>query len=79
LNVGSMATIWAGDITPAARRRVTRLDSTSTTLLKGAEMGRFNMGSTVILLFEPGRIRLQADIAANRAVKLGERVATLMP
>ena len=50
LNVGSMATVWAGDITPAARRVVTRLPAPPTTLDKGAELGRFNMGSTVILL-----------------------------
>ena len=57
LNVGSMATVWAGDITPAARRVVTRIPSPPTTLEKGAELGRFNMGSTVILLFEPNRAR----------------------
>ena len=57
LNVGSMATVWAGDITPAARRRVTRLPARPTVLDKGAELGRFNMGSTVILLFEPQRVR----------------------
>ena len=36
---------------------VTRLPNTALTLDKGAELGRFNMGSTVILLFEPNRAR----------------------
>src|SRR5260221_4075615 len=46
LNVGSIATVWAGDITPAARRVVSRVPSPPATLEKGAELGRFNMGST---------------------------------
>src|SRR6202045_1361693 len=43
LNVGSMATVWAGDITPAARRVVTRVPGPAMILEKGAELGRFNM------------------------------------
>ena len=72
LNVGSMATVWAGDITPAARRAVTRLPATRTTLEKGAELGRFNMGSTVILLFEPNRARWQSGVHAGSVVRLGQ-------
>jgi len=72
LNVGSMATVWAGDITPAARRAVTRLPATATTLEKGAELGRFNMGSTVILLFEPNRARWQSGVRAGSVVRLGQ-------
>ncbi len=72
LNVGSMATVWAGDITPAARRAVTRLPATRTTLEKGAELGRFNMGSTVVLLFEPNRARWQAGVHAGSVVRLGQ-------
>jgi phosphatidylserine decarboxylase len=72
LNVGSMATVWAGDITPAARRTVTRLPATRTTLEKGAELGRFNMGSTVILLFEPNRARWQSGVHAGSVVRLGQ-------
>ena len=40
LNVGSMATVWAGNITPAARRLVTRIPCPSLTLDKGAERRR---------------------------------------
>src|SRR5690348_2406973 len=50
LNVGSMATVWHGDVTPRRIRDVTALpveDVLAPTLLdKGAEMARFNMGST---------------------------------
>jgi len=78
LNVGSMATVWAGDITPAARRVVTRIPSPPTTLEKGAELGRFNMGSTVILLFEPNRARWHADLRAGRMVRLGESIGRIL-
>jgi phosphatidylserine decarboxylase len=77
LNVGSMATVWAGDITPAARRVVTRLPAPPTALEKGAELGRFNMGSTVILLFEPNRARWHANVRAGRVVRLGESLGLL--
>jgi len=72
LNVGSMATVWAGDITPAARRVVTHIAAPPTTLEKGAELGRFNMGSTVILLFERDRARWQAHVRAGSVVRLGQ-------
>ena len=58
LNVGSMATVWHGDVTPRRPRRVTALPlpaEARRTLPRGAEVGRFNMGSTVILLFAPER------------------------
>ena len=75
LNVGCMATVWAGEVTPAARRKITRLPAAPTTLEKGAELGRFNMGSTVILLFEPHRARWAPDVRAGATVKLGRVIA----
>ena len=72
LNVGSMATVWAGDITPAARRVITRIPGPPMTLEKGAELGRFNMGSTVILLFEPNRARWHPQVHAGSVVRLGQ-------
>ncbi len=77
LNVGSMATVWAGDITPAARRTVTRLPAPPTLLEKGAELGRFNMGSTVILLFEPNRARWLPQVHAGSVVRLGQSLGVL--
>jgi phosphatidylserine decarboxylase len=77
LNVGSMATVWAGDITPAARRVVTRVPGPPTTLEKGAELGRFNMGSTVILLFEPNRVRWHPQVRAGSAVRLGQSLGVI--
>jgi phosphatidylserine decarboxylase len=74
LNVGSMATAWAGDITPAARRVVTRIPCPAVTLDKGAELGRFNMGSTVILLFEPKRAEWHPLLRAGSVVQLGQAI-----
>ncbi len=77
LNVGSMSTVWAGGITPAARRVITTLPHQPVTLDKGAELGRFNMGSTVILLFQRNRANLHADVRAGLRVKLGESLGSL--
>jgi phosphatidylserine decarboxylase len=77
LNVGSIATVWAGDITPAARRVVSPVTSPPTTLEKGAELGRFNMGSTVILLFEPNRVRWLPYVHAGSAVRLGQSLGVI--
>jgi phosphatidylserine decarboxylase len=77
LNVGSMATVWAGDITPAARRAVTRIPGPPTTLEKGAELGRFNMGSTVIVLFEPNRVCLHREVQAGSVVRLGQSLGVI--
>ena len=77
LNVGSMATVWAGDITPAARRVVTTLPPQQVSLDKGEELGRFNMGSTIILLFQKDRASWHAGIRAGATVKLGQSLGLL--
>jgi phosphatidylserine decarboxylase len=77
LNVGSMATVWAGDITPAARRVLTRIPAADVMLDKGAELGRFNMGSTVILLFEANRARWLSSLRAGSAVRFGQDVGSV--
>jgi phosphatidylserine decarboxylase len=81
LNVGSMATVWHGDVTPRKHREVTPLPVTAalaaTTLAKGAEMARFNMGSTVILLLPPGAVEWSRVLRAGQTVRMGERIGTL--
>jgi phosphatidylserine decarboxylase len=77
LNVGSMATVWAGDITPASRRVLTTLPPQPVSLDKGAELGRFNMGSTVILLFQKNRARLNPDVRAGLQVRVGESLGLI--
>ena len=46
---------------------------------KGQELGAFEMGSTVILAFEPGRVALDERIAPGARVRVGERIATGTP
>jgi phosphatidylserine decarboxylase len=81
LNVGSMATVWHGDVTPRKHREVTALPTTGVlspvTLDKGAEMGRFNMGSTVILLFPPRAVEWRPSLSAGQTLRMGERIGTL--
>jgi len=81
LNVGSMATVWHGDVTPRKHREVTALpvsDVLAPTLLpKGAEMARFNMGSTVILLLPPGAANWADMLRPGQTVRMGERIGAL--
>ena len=83
LNVGSMATVWHGDVTPRRHREVTSLPVSDVlappALDKGAEMGRFNMGSTVILLFPAGAAEWQRTLVAGQVLRMGERIGTLRP
>lgn len=72
--VGSMATVWHGVVNPP-RPGVIREWSYADRdirLAKGDEMGRFLLGSTVILLFPPGRIAFDQDWMAERVVRMGE-------
>jgi len=81
LFVGSMSTVWHGEVTPRRprRRAELRLDASAASLTLGrtAEVGRFNMGSTVILLFPPGAAQWRAALAAGSTVRVGEAIATL--
>jgi len=77
--VAGMETVWAGEITPASVREISTVNYTGNAphLLKGAEMGRFNMGSTLVLLLPTGAIAESAGISAADPVRLGQRLATL--
>jgi phosphatidylserine decarboxylase len=81
LFVGSMSTVWHGDVTPRSPRVRANLAidfvRAGLRLDKGAEMGRFNMGSTVILLLPPGRSEWQGELAAGSAIRMGQALAHL--
>ena len=80
LFVGSMTTVWHGDVTPRTpRRRAALLAATSApaALAKCAEMGRFNMGSTVILLLPPGRSTWAPGLTAGSTIRVGQTLARL--
>jgi phosphatidylserine decarboxylase len=80
LNVASIETVWAGEVTPPQRSRVQSwdYDAGKIKLAKGEEAGRFNMGSTVILLFAKDRIRWDADYAPASPVRMGRKLATII-
>lgn len=81
LNVGSMQTVWAGRISPPHRRSglMHTRSSPPMAIDRGEEMGRFNMGSTVILLTPAGVLRWQDGLRAGSTVRMGQRLATLAP
>ena len=72
--VGSMATPWHGAINPprTADVREWTYGPGQVSLKKGEEMGRFLLGSTVVLLFPKGPLRFNPDWVAGRGVRLGE-------
>ncbi len=77
LFVGSMSLAWAGRIRPEGQRRARELPTRDPLIAldRGAELGGFNMGSTVVVLFGPQGPALVDGIAAGRAVRVGERLA----
>jgi phosphatidylserine decarboxylase len=72
--VGSMATAWHGVVNPPRPGSVRewRYDDRVVALKKGDEMGRFLLGSTVVVLLPKDTLRLPADWAPGRAVRMGE-------
>jgi phosphatidylserine decarboxylase len=79
LFVGSMETVWHGEVTPRRPRRQTELpldgSRAGLSLPRGAEVGRFNMGSTVILLLPPGSAEWSATLAPGSTVRVGTALA----
>ena len=77
--VGSMQTIAEGLITPAGTREIRRWDYADSgnplSLDKGQEFGRFNMGSTVILLFQKGRIDWLPGLEPGNKISMGQAIA----
>ncbi|HVZ45574.1 MAG TPA: archaetidylserine decarboxylase [Ramlibacter sp.] len=78
--VGSMATVWHGVVNPPRPRepREWHYAERDITLAKGAEMGRFQLGSTVILLFPKNVLTFVPDWAPTVPVRLGEPMATVI-
>lgn len=72
--VGSMATVWHGVVNAKRSNQVSdwAYDGEDIALEKGQEMGRFLLGSTVVMLFKNGTIAYNEDWAPERPVRLGE-------
>ena len=74
--VSSTETVWAGEVTPTKSKVVTVKDYSDQeiSLAKGEEMGRFNMGSTVILLMPAGALKNLETLGPGDVVRVGQRL-----
>jgi len=74
INVGSMETTWHGTVTPPYGKSINRwqYEKNAVKFDHGDEMGRFNMGSTVILLFPEGHTTWAPQLAAGDTVQMGQ-------
>ena len=72
--VGSMATVWHGVVNPPRPGEIKRWDYADkpVDLPKGAEMGRFLLGSTVVLLWPKGTLKFNPEWAPGGAVRMGQ-------
>ena len=72
--VGSMATVWHGVVNPPrpGRLRDWRYEDQDLRYGRGAEMGRFLLGSTVVMLFPQGSLSFNPEWAPGRAIRMGE-------
>jgi phosphatidylserine decarboxylase len=80
--VGAIETVWAGQVTPPTRRAIVRTPyprpgGHPIRLARGEEMGRFHMGSTVIVLFGPDTVRWEPTFGPDSTVKMGQRLGRL--
>ncbi len=76
--VGSMATVWHGQVNPPRPGTIKEWDYApgEVTLNKGDEMGRFLLGSTVVMLFPKGRLRFTEAWAPARPIRMGEAMGS---
>jgi phosphatidylserine decarboxylase len=72
--VGSIATVWHGVVNPRRTGKLSKWDYTDKdiALKQGEEMGRFLLGSTIVMLFGADAIAFNPDWAPERPVRLGE-------
>jgi phosphatidylserine decarboxylase len=80
--VSCMETVWGGVVNPRMRgalqsRRHDLPEGGVIELARGMEMGRFNMGSTVIVLFGPDQAHWLETLQAGMPVKMGDVLGTL--
>ena len=76
--VGSMATVWHGQVNPPrpGKIREWRYAELPIALQAGEEMGRFLLGSTVVMLFPKGQLAFNPDWAPARKIRMGEAMGT---
>jgi phosphatidylserine decarboxylase len=77
--VASIHTVWHGKVAPHSSAEIvtTTYPENNIHLNKGEELGYFELGSTVIILFPPDVLRWKSDCQANSSVIMGQEIATL--
>jgi len=76
INVAAIETVWHGLVTPPEGKKIGRVaytDDAAISLERGAEMGRFNMGSTIIVLME-NKAKWRVDMNPGDAVRMGQYI-----
>ena len=78
--VGSMATVWHGVVNPPRPGMVREwtYEMGNIALAQGEEMGRFLLGSTVVMLFPKGAMQFKSDWTPTRAIVMGEAMGHLL-
>ena len=78
--VASMSTVWEGVITPSHSRQIRHWHYTENaiSLTKGGELGRFQLGSTVIVLFSAKQMRWSDQLKLDKKVQFGECIGEMV-
>jgi phosphatidylserine decarboxylase len=77
--VGSVATVWHGVVTPPRVQKVREWnyhEDQQVEIKQGDEVGRFQLGSTVVMLFPKSPLLFNPAWAPERAIRLGEAMAS---
>ncbi|NKB34759.1 MAG: phosphatidylserine decarboxylase [Pseudomonadales bacterium] len=80
--VAGIETVWGGQICPSIGPRQIKVSDHSNheppiQLISGAEMGRFKLGSTAIVLFPPGTLEIDQNLKADSSIRMGQMLGTL--
>jgi phosphatidylserine decarboxylase len=82
--VASIETVWASIVAPSTSRKkgiqtwyYNQESAIQPTLQRGEEMGRFQFGSTVVVIFGPQVLRIEKNIQANESVIMGQALGTV--
>ena len=77
LNVSSISTAWLGEITSGSARVWDNAEPSGRGFRRGEEIGRFNLGSTVVFVLPPERAAWRPELAPGQAVRMGQVLASL--
>lgn len=77
INVAAIETVWDGLVTPPKGKAISRkcYEESAVTLDKAQEMGRFNMGSTIVMLMESKTPALSGSLVEGLPVKMGQAIS----